>query len=111
MRYSTPTKKLITGFTLIEVMVVIVLIGLMASVVQFTFNGNTPEKLLAKESERFSAIFNMAAEYSMLNSLELGLVVEENTYQFLGFDGEKWVPAPDNKLLAPYTLPDDIELV
>jgi len=111
MRYRILTKKITTGFTLIEVMVVIVLIGLMASAVQFTFNGNSPEKLLAKESERFSAVFNMAAEYSMLNSLELGLVVEESTYQFLGYDGESWVPAPDNKLLAPYTLPEDMELV
>ena len=111
MRYRAFTKKTSTGFTLIEVMVVIVLIGLMASAVQFTFNGNSPEKLLKKESERFSAIFNMAAEYSMLNNLELGLVVEENTYQFLGFDGQKWIPAPDNELLAPYTLPEEVELV
>lgn len=111
MRCRTFTKKTLTGFTLIEVMVVIVLIGLMASVVQFTFNGNSPEKLLAKESERFSAIFNAAAEYSMLNNLELGLVVEENSYQFLGFDGKKWVPAPDNELLSPYTLPEEVELV
>lgn len=111
MRYRKLIKKPITGFTLIEVMVVIVLIGLMASAVQFTFNGNSPEKLLEKESQRFSAIFDMAAEYSMLNNLELGLVVEESTYQFLGFDGEKWLPASGNPLLEPYTLSDEMELV
>lgn len=99
------------GFTLIEVMVVIVLIGLMASVVQFNFTGNSPEKLLEKESQRFSAIFNLAAEYSMLNNLELGLVIEENSYQYLGFDGEFWLPIEENKLLAPYTLPENIELI
>lgn len=106
-------KPLLKGFTLIEVMVVIVLIGLMASVVQFSFGGNEPEKLLEKESQRFSAIFNMAAEYSMLNNVELGLVIdtEDNTYQFLGFDGEKWVPASGNKLLEPHALPEEMELV
>ncbi|MEY8252976.1 MAG: type II secretion system protein, partial [Colwellia sp.] len=34
------------GFTLIEVMVVVVLIGLMASLVQFNFSGNSPEDKL-----------------------------------------------------------------
>ncbi|WP_077342546.1 type II secretion system minor pseudopilin GspH [Pseudocolwellia agarivorans] len=108
-----PAKPSLKGFTLIEVMVVIVLIGLMASVVQFNFNGNEPEKLLEKESQRFAAIFNMAAEYSMLNNVELGLVVdsEKNTYQFLGFDGEKWVPASGNKLLEPYALPEEMEAI
>ncbi|WP_076417283.1 type II secretion system minor pseudopilin GspH [Colwellia sp. UCD-KL20] len=108
-----PAKPALKGFTLIEVMVVIVLIGLMASVVQFNFNGNEPEKLLEKESQRFAAIFNMAAEYSMLNNVELGLVVdsEKNTYQFLGFDGEKWVPVSGNKLLEPYALPEELEAI
>jgi len=110
MRYRTLSKQLQAGFTLIEVMVVIVLIGLMASVIQFSFSGNQPEKLLEKESERFSAIFNMAAEYSMLNNLELGLLIEENSYQFLGFDGEKWVAELDNELLETYTLPEEMEL-
>jgi len=105
------TKQSLTGFTLIEVMVVIVLIGLMASAVQFTFNGNDPDKVLDKESQRFSAIFNTAAEYSMLNNIELGLMVEDNTYQFLAFDGEAWVRTSDTPFLAPYTLPETVAIV
>ncbi len=108
-QYVTPIKKL-TGFTLIEVMVVIVLVGVMASVVQFTASGNEPERLLQKESERFAAVFNMAAEYSLLNNVELGLVVEDDIYQFLGFDGEVWQPISENEILTPYTLPEDINI-
>lgn len=116
MRFRTinqkvPTKRSHFGFSLIEIMVVIVLIGLMASAVQFTFSGNDPEKLLDKESQRFSAIFNTAAEYSMLNNIELGLVVEDNTYQFVAFDGETWVATTDTPFLAPYTLPENITIV
>jgi len=111
--YKVTYKTMAKGFTLIEVMVVIVLIGLMASVVQFNFTGNEPEKILEKESQRFSAIFNLAAEYSMLNNLELGLVVDEKqkSYQFLGFDGEKWVPATGNPALIEYNLPEEIDIV
>ena len=38
----TNTAEKQHGFTLIEVMVVIVLIGLMASLVQFNISGNNP---------------------------------------------------------------------
>lgn len=108
MKHRGVLPNKITGFTLIEVMVVLVLIGLMASVVQFTVGGNEPDKLLKKESERFAAVFNAAAEYSLLNNLELGLVVEDNTYQFLGFDGKQWQAVSDNKILESYTLPEEI---
>lgn len=109
-RITQPKKQYTTGFTLIEIMVVIVLIGLMASVVQFNFGGNSPDKQLEKESQRFSAVFNIAAEYSMLNNIELGLVIEDETYQFLVFDGESWVKPEDNEILEVYTLPETIEL-
>lgn len=104
-----PIKKL-KGFTLIEVMVVIVLVGVMASVLQFTASGNEPDRQLQKESERFAAVFNMAAEYSLLNNIELGLVVEDNIYQFLGFDGEIWQPITESEILTPYTLPEGINI-
>jgi len=104
-------KQSLTGFTLIEVMVVIVLIGLMASAVQFTFNSNDADKVLNKESQRFSAIFNTAAEYSMLNNVELGLVIQDNTYQFLAFDGEAWVKTSDTPFLAPYALPESVTII
>ncbi|WP_057832766.1 type II secretion system minor pseudopilin GspH [Colwellia sp. TT2012] len=98
------------GFTLIEVMVVIVLIGLMASLVQFNFSGNNPADKLKHESARFAAIFAVAADYGMLNNIELGLVVKKDSYQFLGYDGTRWTEIPEQDWLANVTLPEGIEL-
>jgi general secretion pathway protein H len=98
------------GFTLIEVMVVIVLIGLMASLVQFNFSGNNPEDKLKHESARFAAIFEVAAEYGMLNNIELGLVVKKDNYQFLAYDGTQWTEIPEQDWQANVTLPEEIEL-
>lgn len=98
------------GFTLIEVMLVIVLIGVMVSAVQFTFSGNKPEQLLEQNSARFAGIFDVAAEYGLLNNVELGLFIEENSYQFLGYDGVHWSPIADNPLFEVYTLPEGIEI-
>jgi len=104
-RYS---QKKIKAFTLIELMMVIVLVGIMASVMQFSIGINKPDEILKNNSARFAGIFNIAAEYSMLNNVELGLVIDKTSYQFLGFDGVKWSPIADNKTLEPYILPEGV---
>ena len=98
------------GFTLIEVMVVVVLIGLMASLVQFNFSGNNPEDKLAYESARFAAIFEVAAEYGMLNNIELGLIVKKDNYQCLAYDGTQWTEIADQDCNAQVTIPEAREL-
>ncbi|MBA6327790.1 type II secretion system minor pseudopilin GspH [Colwellia sp. MB02u-6] len=98
------------GFTLIEVMLVIVLIGVMVSAVQFTFSGNKAEQLLEQNSARFAGVFDVAAEYGLLNNIELGLFVEKNTYQFLGYDGVSWSPIDSNPMFEVFTLPEGIEI-
>jgi general secretion pathway protein H len=102
--------RLQQGFTLIEVMLVIVLIGVMISAVQFTFSGNKPEQLLEQNSARFAGVFDVAAEYGLLNNVELGLFIEENSYQFLGYDGVSWSPIANNPLFEVFTLPEGIEI-
>ena len=98
------------GFTLIEVMVVVVLIGLMASLVQFNFSGNKPEDKLKHESARFAAIFEVAADYGMLNNIELGLIVKKDSYQFLGYDGTRWIEIPEQDWQANVTVPEGVVL-
>ncbi len=98
------------GFTLIEVMLVIALIGLMATFVQFTAGGDKKEALLRTASTRFAAIFDVAVEYSMLNNIELGLVIEKTGYQFVAYDGTRWSEIGDNDLLVPRTLVKGIEI-
>jgi general secretion pathway protein H len=98
------------GFTLIEMMMVIVLIGVMVSAVQFGFSSSKPEQVLQQHSARFAGIFDVAAEYGMLNNIELGLYLDENTYQFLGYDGVRWSPVADNPIFESYTLPEGVEI-
>lgn len=99
------------GFTLIEVMLVIVIAGLMASMIQFSFSGNKAEETLDQSSRRFAGIFDIAAEYGMLNNVELGLMISKNSYQFLGYDGTTWTDVSENELFTEYQLPEGVELV
>jgi len=99
------------GFTLIEVMLVIVLVGLMASVVQFNSSSDKAEKTLELSSKRFAGIFDVASEYGLLNNIELGLMIGKNSYQFLGFDGINWTDVSDNEMFSRFQLPEGVELV
>lgn len=107
-RFSPKNKQ---GFTLIEMMLVIVLIGLMASVIQYNAGGDQQETLLKKTSLRFAGIFDVAAEYSMLNNIELGLLVDKTSYRFLAYDGTRWTDVGDNDLLVETPLPDGVEML
>jgi general secretion pathway protein H len=109
-RNSCQTPQKHHGFTLIEVMVVVVLIGIMASLVQYNVAGNNPADKLQHESARFNAIFEVATDYGMLNNIELGLVVKKDSYQFLGYDGTSWADIPDQEWLAKVTLPEEVQL-
>lgn len=106
----TTRKAQNQGFTLVEIMVVLVLVGLMVSLVQFSFQSDSLEKDLKQQSLRFKGLFTIAAEYSMLNNLELGVMIEPQQYQFLGFDGEKWQLIEEHEALNTVSLPRHIEM-
>jgi general secretion pathway protein H len=106
-RLSAKTSQ---GFTLIEMMLVIVMIGLMASVVQYNAGGDKQATLLKQTSMRFAGVFDVAAEYSMLNNVELGLLVDKTSYQFLAYDGTRWTDVGDNELLVVTPLPEGVEI-
>jgi general secretion pathway protein H len=99
------------GFTLIEVMLVIVIAGLMVSMIQFSFSGDKAEEALDQSSRRFAGVFDIAAEYGMLNNVELGLMISKNSYQFLGYDGVTWTDVSENEIFSEYQLPEGVELV
>ena len=103
--YSKPKTK---GFTLLEVLVVIALIGLIVSAVQFNFSGKRPEDTLKKVSYQFAELFESAVNYGLLNNIELGLYIDKSSYQFLGYDGVKWSKIPKQDWLAEQTLPEEI---
>ncbi|WNC72585.1 prepilin-type N-terminal cleavage/methylation domain-containing protein [Thalassotalea psychrophila] len=88
------------GFTLLEVMLVLLVIGMILKTLVGNVTGSPIEDKLESDSQKFAALFTLASEYALLNNIELGLLVEEDNYQFLAFDGLKWVAVPDQDSLT-----------
>lgn len=101
------------GFTLLEVMLVLVLMGFVASYVVSTAFGSSYAEDLERQTKRFQVVVDMASDFAVLNQKELGLRIDkkENTYSFmlLGED-DKWLPIEENKMFTSHQLPEQFAM-
>jgi general secretion pathway protein H len=98
------------GFTLLEIMLVIALIAIITTSVGLGVNIENEKEKKVREVQRMHAVINAAAEYAMLNQVELGLLLDDVSYKFLAFDGQKWRPMGGQKIFEPQEFSDGIEL-
>jgi len=92
------------GFTLLELLVVLLIIGIVVSMVTLSVGGNEA-RALRDEAQRLSALFDLAIQESVLNGLEMAVEVNEEGYEFLFYDGEEWVPVENVDALRSRQLP------
>lgn len=94
------------GFTLLEILVVILIIGVMMSLVTLAVHDDS-EQRLRTEAERLAALLQLASQEAVLQSREIAVVFEEDGYRFLVPDAGEWVETGDN-VYRPRSLPDDM---
>lgn len=98
-----------TGFTLLEVMLVLLIMGLATGAVVLSYNGENGQDLLKKQTQRLQVVFNMASDYAVLNQRQLGLRVENdnNSYYFMYLDEtQEWQKLEFDDTFAEHQLPD-----
>jgi len=71
------------GFTLIEIMVVIIIIGIMTALTALNVSSNDPARNLKNEAQRFVAVVSQAVDEASFQQQELGIVATEDGYQFV----------------------------
>jgi general secretion pathway protein H len=106
-------RKLQTGFTLIEIMLVLALMGLMISVVSYTALGTNNYDKVDQQAKRFQVVFDMASDYAILNQVQLGIRVDEkeSTYTYVALDDDDdWVELSGQKLFESHQLPENMTL-
>ena len=101
-----------SGFTLLEVMLVLALMGLFAGFVVVNMQQHDPADQLAKEARRLQVIMNMAADAAILNQQQLGVrVAEDNSLHFLYLDGEqRWQKLQGDKIFDTLELSEPFAL-
>lgn len=98
------------GFTLIEILVVLLLITILAGLTVSRLPAFAMEADFDRETRRLELLLNMARSDARLDSVEYGFRTTNEGYEFLLFDdaSQKWVVAQ-----APFRarqMPDEITL-
>jgi general secretion pathway protein H len=101
-----------SGFTLLEVLVVIVIIGIITSMAMVSVNVLGGDNEMDEEARRLMAVLTQAREDAMLEGRDVGLRVDARSYDFAHYDArmERWDLAADDPLLRERALPAGLEL-
>ena len=103
--------RAVRGFTLLEILVVVALIGLTAVLVVVNISGGGEEGKLQTEAERLVALIKLVQEETELTGQELGLRVEEDGYLWVALaDGGRWLPLEYDRFLTQRTLDEAMVL-
>jgi general secretion pathway protein H len=99
------------GFTLIELMVVVFIIGLVAAATLLSFGGERRDTELEQEAQRLDALFDYAREQAELQTRDYGFRVNNKSYSFVVFDviANEWRAADEDDALRAREFPEGIE--
>jgi general secretion pathway protein H len=99
-----------SGFTLMEVLVVIVIIGVIVSVATISFGVLGGDREAEDETRRFWVLLQQAREEAELQSLDFGVHIAAHSYEFLRLDSRRnlWLPVENDALYMPRELPEGL---
>lgn len=97
------------GFTLLELLIVLVVIGIISSFAVLSTGLADRDKPLGKETQRLLALLRMASEESVQHGDELGMRIDGSGYRFMRYDRDAWKPLDDD-LFRERELPPEISV-
>jgi general secretion pathway protein H len=99
------------GFTLLEVMVVIVIIGVLVTVTTIAVGALGRDREVEDESRRFAALLTQAREEAELQGLDIGVMVNRHGYEFFVFDAlkQQWQPIAEDDFYVTRALPEGLQ--
>jgi general secretion pathway protein H len=98
------------GFTLMEVLVVVVIIGIIVSAATISIGVLGGDREVEQETRRFWAVVRQAREEAEIQSLDIGIYIAANSYEFLYLDQLRnaWVPMGSDSFYATRELPEGL---
>lgn len=107
---TLPPPGRTNGFTLLELLVVVVIVSILFSFLTLSIRSNSPEDLIKEEAHRLNRLLQLALEEAVLRNTEYGLQFNLHGYQFLQLNENNWQIVDTDKLLRKRELPLEMEI-
>lgn len=98
------------GFTLLEVLVVVLIIGIVLTFAVLAIGGDRRAEELERESRQFAELLRLGGEQAVLRGEEWAVQIEPEKYRFLVYDKDAWQVLEDDELFRPRELAGDTRL-
>lgn len=85
------------GFTLIELMVVLVMIAVIMAMAVLSIGDGGLQRRLQQESQRLATLIELGSDEAILRGQVVGILFDQSGYQFLFYEkeSESWLPAEE----------------
>lgn len=99
------------GFTLIEILVVIVIVATIVSIALLSINVAGRDDELERERRRLASIIQAAQDDALMQGREFGIEIMASSYRFVEFDPltRQWAEIVGDDLYRLRALPDGLE--
>ena len=98
-RHRAPRLHAAHGFTLIEILVVVVIVGILVTFATLSISNRALSDRLETEAQRLQQLFAMAGEDAEMHGTELGFVYTDRGYAFVAVGPSgRWLPILDGPL-------------
>ncbi len=104
-RYKFPQS----GFTLLELLVVIVIVAILFTYTTLAIRGNSPEDAIKEEAQRLERLIELALEESVLRGEEYGIEFYTDGYRFLRQTSSQWEAVTGDDILRERELPENMK--
>jgi general secretion pathway protein H len=96
------------GFSLLELLVVVVIIGILAGAVVLSMNVVGNDRVVEREVSRLRSLIELLREEALMQSRDFGVLFSETGYRFYVYDYQHslWVEPTGDRLLTEHALPE-----
>ncbi len=105
------SSRFSTGFTLIEILVVLVIVSTVVSITMLSFGIMGNDRDMQTEARRFGALAELVRDEASMQGREFGIELMTSSYRFVEYDayGARWAEVPGDETLRLRVLPEDVE--
>jgi general secretion pathway protein H len=108
---KTPSTNAIRsgGFTLVEIVVVVFIIGVIVTIATLSI-GQHSDRYIEDEAKRLHHLIRLATEEAVSRGQEMSLLVTQTGYSFAMLQGPKWEPVTDDPFFRKREFPETINV-